>query len=179
MPNTSTPKVEPAVQAETTPQASQSQNANGGAANGNDGGSTYTPPATQADLDRIVENRLQRERQKYADYDQYKADSAQLGMVVAERDEYKSQLDTANAELATLRASEQKRTWANEVARETGVPADVLRGETKEEMEAHAKTLEKYVKVSAPVVSGDGKSPSAPAAVTARDQFAAALEGFI
>lgn len=173
MSNTNTPQSDPAAQ------AAQSQNANNAAANSNGGGSTYTPPATQAELDRIVENRLQRERQKYANYDQYKADSVQLGAVVAERDDYKSQLDTANAELATYRASEQKRTWASEVAQETGVPADVLRGETKEEMEAHAKTLEKYVKVSAPVVSGDGRSPNMKAAVSPRDQFAAAFEGLI
>jgi hypothetical protein len=32
----------------------------------------YTPPASQADLDRIVEQRLARERQKYADYDTIK-----------------------------------------------------------------------------------------------------------
>jgi Spy/CpxP family protein refolding chaperone len=32
----------------------------------------YTPPASQADLDRIVEQRLARERQKYADYDAVK-----------------------------------------------------------------------------------------------------------
>lgn len=139
----------------------------------------FEPITTQEEFDRRFNKRWGREKAKYSDYDQLKADSAKLGTVVAERDDYKSQLDTANAELATLRASEQKRVWASEVAQETGVPADVLRGETKEEMEAHAKTLEKYVKVSAPVVSGDGRSPSAPVAVTARDQFAAALEGLI
>lgn len=34
---------------------------------------TYTPPATQADLDQIVEKRLARERAKFADYDEVKA----------------------------------------------------------------------------------------------------------
>ena len=143
------------------------------------GGSTYTPPATQADLDRIVENRLSRERAKYANYDQYKADSEALGGAVAERDSYKSQLDAANKELEELRGKEQVRTWAQEVSQETGVPADVLRGETKEEMLAHAKTLEKYVSVSAPVVGSDGKSPSKPAATSTREMFAQALEGII
>lgn len=143
------------------------------------GGSTYTPPATQADLDRIVENRLQRERAKYADYEQYKADSAKLGTVVAERDELKNQLDTANKELGTLRGEKQVREWAQEVSQETGVPADVIRGNTKEEMLAHAQSLEKYVNVSAPVVGSDGKSPNSPAATSTRDMFAQALEGII
>lgn len=143
------------------------------------GGSTYTPPATQADLDRIVENRLQRERAKYADYEQYKADSAKLGTVVAERDELKNQLDTANKELGTLRGEKQVREWAQEVSQETGVPADVIRGNTKEEMLAHAQSLEKYVNVSAPVVGSDGKSPNSSAATSTRDMFAQALEGII
>lgn len=139
-------------------------------------GNQYTPPATQADLDRIIEGRLSRERAKYADYDQLKANSDQLGSVVAERDGLKSQLETANAELATYKEVEQKRSWAAEVAQETGVPAEALRGETKEEMAAHAATLKKYM-TSAPVVQGDGKSPSEPARTSTRDQFAAALEG--
>ncbi|MGV0395887.1 hypothetical protein ACUY3K_07265 [Corynebacterium uberis] len=33
----------------------------------------YTPPATQDDLDRIIEARLARERAKYAGYDELKA----------------------------------------------------------------------------------------------------------
>lgn len=143
------------------------------------GESTYTPPATQEDLNRIVQNRVRKVEAKYADYDQIKAEAEKVSGLVAERDDYKSQLDTANAELATYKAKEQKRQWAVEVAEETGVPAEALRGETKEDMMAHAKTLEKYVKVSGPVVSGDGKSPSTPAAVTARDKFAAAFEGLI
>lgn len=149
---------------------------NEGAQQGNGG---YTPPATQADLDRIVENRLQRERAKYADYDQLKADSAKLGEAVAERDDYKSQLDAANAELATLNKEKQVHTWAAEVAQETGVPAELLRGETKEEMEAHASVLKAYVNTSAPVVRGDGRTPTTPAAATPREMFAEALEGII
>lgn len=143
------------------------------------GGSTYTPPATQADLDRIVENRLQRERGKYANYDQYKADSEKLGTVVAERDNLKNQLDTANSELAELKGEKQVREWAQEVSQETGVPADVIRGNTKEEMLAHAQSLEKYVSVSAPIVRSDGKSPNQPAATSTRDMFAQALDGII
>lgn len=143
------------------------------------GGSTYTPPATQADLDRIVENRLQRERAKYANYDQLKADSEKLGAVVAERDSYKNKLDTANGELAQLRGEKQVREWAQEISQETGVPADVIRGNTKEEMLAHAQSLEKYVSVSAPVVRSDGKAPSQPAAASTRDMFAQAIDGLI
>lgn len=149
---------------------------NEGAPQGNGG---YTPPATQADLDRIIENRLQRERAKYADYDQLKADSAKLGEAVAERDDYKSQLDAANAELATLNKEKQVHTWAQEVAQEKGVPAELLQGDTKEEMEAYADVLSKYVNVSAPVVRSDGRKPDNTASTSARDLFAEALDGII
>ena len=149
----------------TTPNASQSQNDTNQVANGDNGGSTYTPPETQEDLNRIIQNRIQRVEAKYADYDQLKADSAKLGAAVAERDDYKSRLVTANAELSTYKAKEQRRQWAVEVAEETGVPAEALRGETKEEMAAHASTLKKYMG-SAPIVSGDGHSPKPPAAST-------------
>ena len=143
------------------------------------GGSAYNPPATQADLDRIVQNRVRRVEEKYADYDHLKAEAGKVDGLVAERDDLKTQLDAANAELSVFKAGEQKRQWAAEVSQEKGVPAEALRGETKEEMEAHAETLQKYMNVSAPVVRGDGKTPSRTAGTTTRDQFANALEGII
>lgn len=143
------------------------------------GASTYTPPATQADLDRIIEGRLQRERAKYADYDQLKADSDKLGTVVAERDSLKSQLDEVEKENGLFKQKEQLREWAAEVSKEFGIPSEALRGETKEEMTAHAETLKKYISTSAPFVSGDGRTPSKPAGTSTRDAFAAALDGII
>lgn len=44
-----------------------------GGEGGNGGDSGWTPPASQADLDAIVQKRLDRERSKYADYDELKA----------------------------------------------------------------------------------------------------------
>lgn len=38
----------------------------------------YTPPASQADLDRIIETRLTRERAKYSDYDDLKSAKERL-----------------------------------------------------------------------------------------------------
>jgi hypothetical protein len=50
---------------------------------GGEGGSTYTPPATQADLDRIIQDRLARATAKYKDYDQIKAEADQLRALAA------------------------------------------------------------------------------------------------
>ena len=51
------------------------------------GESTYTPPATQEDLNRIVQNRVRKVEAKYADYDQIKAEAEKVSGLVAERDD--------------------------------------------------------------------------------------------
>ena len=45
---------------------------------GEGGGPSFTPPASQDELDRIVGQRLARERSKYADYDDLKAKAAKF-----------------------------------------------------------------------------------------------------
>lgn len=65
----------------------------GGGAGGS--GNTYTPPATQADLDRLVSDRLARERQKYADHEQFKASHEELQKL---KDGQKSEVERLTAE---------------------------------------------------------------------------------
>lgn len=47
----------------------------------------------------------------------------------------------AERRVTELEHAEQVRTWASEVAAETHVPASILRGDTKEEMQAHANEI--------------------------------------
>ncbi|GAB2567467.1 hypothetical protein [Leucobacter ruminantium] len=65
-----------------------------------DGGkSDYTPPATQADLDRIVESRLARERSKFADYDDLKKKAAEHDAYLeSQKDEHQKALDKTKAD---------------------------------------------------------------------------------
>ena len=156
------------VQAEPQQQAEPTQ-----------GASTYTPPATQADLDRIVENRLQRERQKYSDYDQLKAQVAQLDGLVAERDALRSQLETANNELDNFRSNDQKRQWASEVEQETGVPADIVRGDSKEDMLAHATSIKDHLVPAAPRIGSDGRQPQNQAKPTLQQSFADMMNNLV
>lgn len=60
-------------------------------------GGTYTPPATQDELNELVERRLARERSKYADYDDVKAKAARLDEIEAAS---KSDLEKAQQALA-------------------------------------------------------------------------------
>lgn len=49
--------------------------------------------------------------------------------------------DRLLSENETFRHAEEQRRWAAEVQKETHVPAELLRGQTKEEMQAHAKQI--------------------------------------
>lgn len=58
-------------------------------------GATYTPPSTQAELDRIISDRLTRERAKYGDYDTLKAAADELQKI---KDGQKSEVERLTAE---------------------------------------------------------------------------------
>jgi len=95
---------------------------------------------TQEDVDRIVAERLRREREKYADYDDLKAKAAAADASKSELQKLAERLAAAEkrmqeAEVKALRA---------EVAAAKGVPADLLHGSTKEELEAYADRLVQF-----------------------------------
>lgn len=71
-----------------------------GAQDGNQS-SAYTPPSSQADLDRIVEARIARERQKYADYDDLKKKAEEHDQYLeSQKTEHEKALEAARAEAA-------------------------------------------------------------------------------
>ncbi len=142
----------------------------------------YTPPATQADLDRIIADRLSRERAKYGDYQELKSKAAQFDeLTEAQKTELQKAIDRAEkaeAALAKAEQANQVRTWSQEIGKATGVPAELLRGATREELQAHADALKAAgvgtpngQQGSYPVVTTDGKQtegkPTTPA-----DKFA-------
>jgi len=71
--------------------------------------------------------------------------------------------DTERTQLAeklqTYEQEQQRAALLSEVAAAKGVPASVLRGSTKEELEAHADTLAELIKPSAPVIPGQERTP--------------------
>lgn len=99
----------------------------GGSGEGGSGEGNEPEPKsfTQEQVDQIVEKRLAKERGKYKDYDKLKESNAAL----------RKQIDDAAAE-------KQHAEWVSEVAKDKGVPAELLRGGTKEELEAHADLLQ-------------------------------------
>lgn len=125
----------------------------------------FTPITTQEDLDKVIGARLAREREKFADYDDLKAAASKL----AEAEARLAQID-AQAALDKIR---------NDVAKEVGVPADLLRGSTKDELTAHASALAEALKArpSVPVIPTQGATPSVSDADSARRAFAQELFG--
>lgn len=114
---------------------------------------------TQDDVNRIVDNRLQRERAKYA--------------------EVKSDLDKANSEKAKLQDQINNMTKANEVkqirdkvAAETGVPASMLYGDDEETCKEQAQKIMEFArKKTFPQVPDKGEVTHVPSEKT-RDKFA-------
>lgn len=145
---------------------------------GDDG---FRPITTQEDLDRVLGDRLKRERAKFADYDELKAKAARLDELEAAN---KSELEKANE-----RAAE-----AEEVARKAA--ADALRlkvalrhgisdedaelfltGHDEETLTRQAERLAAATsdrKKKGPVVPGEGSSP----ATAASDEREAARQLF-
>lgn len=124
-----------------------------------DEGKTFT----QADVDRIIDQRLARDKAKYADYDELKAKAGKLDEQEAAG---KSELDKANGRIAQL---EKDLTAANaradryEVALDKGLDmtrAKRLAGATREELEADAEELKGW---------SPGKSDTPPPSKPAED----------
>jgi hypothetical protein len=72
-------------------------------------------------------------------------------------------IESEKTELATkvqtYEAEKERATLVSEVATSVGVPASALRGNTREELEAHASVLAELIKPSGPVIPGQEKTP--------------------
>ena len=93
---------------------------------------------TQADLDRIVQDRLAKEKGKYSDYDELKAKAQRLDQAEAANKSEVERLKDENAQLKQAKADSDAKLLRFEVAAEKGVKARWLSGSTREELEAAA-----------------------------------------
>ena len=112
---------------------------------------------TQDEVNAIVTERLNRERAKYADYNDLKAKAEQCDAVQA-------QLDELN------RAAARKEMLAR-VTAATGCPAELLTEETEEACTAQAQAILKFAKPGYPNVR-DGGDPHHTPTCSTRQQFA-------
>jgi hypothetical protein len=116
----------------------------------------YAPPATQEDLDKIIGARLKRAEAKYEGFDDLKAKAARLDEIEeankTELQKYQDRVAALESENGELKSTSLRST----VASDKGVPAALLSGSTKEELEASADALLEFKgKTRGPIVSGD------------------------
>lgn len=94
----------------------------------------FKAPASQEELDRIIQKRLDRERAKFQDYEEVKSSAQKLAEAEAAA---RDQIAALKRDLEVAQSSAVK----FEVAQAKGVPADLLAGSTREELESAADRI--------------------------------------
>lgn len=147
-------------------------------------GTTVTTPEeknrtyTQTELESIVEKRLKREREKYADYEELKTKaSAYDEAKEAEKTDLQKATELAEkyrVELEGLKKAEGVRDIRDKVSKETGVPASMLTFDTEEECTAQAQGILAFAQPKKyPTLPDKGEvTHSGSAAVSSSEKFA-------
>lgn len=143
----------------------------------------FTPITTQAELDKAIGPRLERERAKFADYKDLKAKADKFDELEAatmtEIEKAQSERDAAKAELDRERLEIKRLQLANEHGI-TGEYLELFTGSSIEDLEAKAPKIAALIPTQTEttdtgirelVVSAEGKSPAA----LASDPLAAML----
>lgn len=130
---------------------------------------------TQAELDKIVTERLTRDRAKYADYEELKVKAEKFDkMDEANKSELQKAIERADAlesELNGLKKAAEVRELRERVATAAGVPASLLTGEDEETCKTQAKQILEFAKPAYPKVK-DGGEPINTKGKATRDLFA-------
>ena len=97
---------------------------------------------TQTEHDAYVKQRIDKQSAKHAE--EIAAKDARIAELEAASKE-------ANKRIADFEHAQQLADWAAQVSKESGVPAAVLRGETLEELQAHAAAIKENVSLYPPM----------------------------
>ena len=134
-----------------------------------------TKTFTQADVDKIVGDRLQRERSKYSDYEAFKEKADKYDEIVesgkTELQKVTERAEALQTELDSMKKAEAVRKIKTKVATETGIPAHLLTGETEEACREQAEAIKAFAKPAYPVIKDGGEVQNVKGQST-RDQFA-------
>ena len=118
---------------------------------------------TQDEVNAIVGKRLAEEKSKFADYEEIKAKAAKFDEAEeANKSELQKAMERANnleAELNGLKKSEEIRQTRERIATETGIPANLLTGDTEESCKAQAEAIKAFATPNYPKVKDGGEVP--------------------
>jgi len=121
-------------------------------------GTDFKPITSQDDLNRIIADRVSRERGKFADYDDLKAKAGKFDQVEAEKLTETQRLQAQLDELSGKAEKAQRENARLAAIAAEGIPAeyqDLVHGETPEEFTASAKKAKELL---AKVAAAEGKS---------------------
>lgn len=133
---------------------------------------------TQDEVNSYVAERLARERKKYEgiDLDSLKKKAAEFDKLEEAR---KTDLEKANdtitalqTELDGLKKSAELREIREKVSKDTGIPVNLLTGDTEELCRAQAEGIKAFAMPNAYPTVKDGGEPMHKSGITARDEFA-------
>lgn len=140
---------------------------------------TVTTPEktfTQAEVDELIKARLWRETSKYSDYDELKAKAAKFD---EQEDANKTELQKAQEKVTALETQvnemTRERDIANarsKVAKEKGIPVDMLYGEDEATCIEQADKILAYMKQTGSRPVPDGGETHNAGAGTNADKFA-------
>lgn len=103
---------------------------------------------SQSEVDEIVKSRLQKEKAKYSDYEAMQEKAKAFDeMQEANKTEVQRQTDRAEklqAEINQMKRENEIRAIREKVASDTGIPVNLLKGETEEECLEQATGILSY-----------------------------------
>lgn len=144
----------------------------------------FSPITTQEEFDAAIKTRLDRQKKSFEDAHKDEFEKARLYDEIQEGN--KTELEKAieetarlESELEAIKKRDQIAEWKREISKETGVPEDVLRGDTEEDIQAHADSLKSHFSTKSGFVSSDGFAPSKTEKRSTASQFAEALDKVI
>ena len=103
---------------------------------------------TQAEMDSIIEGRLAREKQKYADYESLREKAGKYDeLQEAQKSELQKateQTEALKKELDQLKNANKLKDIREKVAKETNVPVELLTGNDEESCKEQASAILKF-----------------------------------
>ena len=145
--------------------------------NSQDGAQNTEKTFTQAELDAIVKDRLKRNSEKYADYEDLKAKASKFDEIEAAN---KSELEKANeklkavtAELEGMKKAQELSALRTKIATENNVPVELITATTEDECKAQALKVRELTSANGiPVSVSDGGEVVRTGKVDNRTAFA-------
>lgn len=101
---------------------------------------------TQAEMDSIIEGRLAREHEKYADYDSLKEKAGKYDEMQEQSKKANEKANALQEQLDQLKKDGTVRQAREKVAKDTSVPAELLTGEDEESCKKQAEAILKFAK---------------------------------